>query len=84
VSFVYGMWFGIVFRRWNLFGLMAFITVQVVALTLGTVGVTQAHGWHSIGHFFTTLSVEGLTGLLAALAVILLAGGFATIRRVTA
>jgi hypothetical protein len=39
--FVYGMWFGLVYRRWN------------------------------------------LLGLLAALAVVLLAAGYATMRRVT-
>jgi hypothetical protein len=33
--------------------------------------------------FFTTVSAAGLTGLLAILAVALLAGGYATIRRVT-
>jgi hypothetical protein len=45
-----------------------------------------AHGrWicGSVGRFFTTLSAAGLTGVLAALAVGLAAGGFATIRRVT-
>jgi hypothetical protein len=33
------------------------------------------------GHFFTTLTIEGLTGLLAALTVVLLGGGYATVRR---
>ena len=33
--------------------------------------------------YLTGLTVAGLTGLLAVLAVILLAGGYATIRRVT-
>ena len=44
---------------------------------------TDAHAWPAIGHFFTTISAAGLTGLLAAVAVMLLAGGYATIRRVT-
>jgi hypothetical protein len=42
--------------------------------------------WHAsliVGHFFTTLTAAGLTGLLAVLAVALLAGGFATVRRAT-
>jgi len=34
-------------------------------------------------HFFTGLTATGLTGLLAVLAVVLLAGGHATIRRAT-
>ena len=42
-----------------------------------------ADGWHGVGHFFTTLTSGGLTGLLAALAVALLAGGYTTIRRLT-
>jgi hypothetical protein len=36
-----------------------------------------------VGHFFTTLTIGGLTGLLAALTVALLAGGYATVRRLT-
>jgi hypothetical protein len=83
VCFVYGMWYGIVFRRWNLFGLMTFIIVQVVALTTAVAVATTAHAWTSIGHFFTTLSVSGLTGLLALFGLVLLAGGFATMRRAT-
>lgn len=83
VSFVWGVWFGIVYKRWNLFGLLAFISAQVIVLSLGVVAATQAHAWRSIGHFFTNLSIEGLTGLLAILAVLLLAGGLTTIRRVT-
>jgi hypothetical protein len=83
VCFVWGMWFGIVYKRWSLFGLLSFISVQVIVVTLGVVAANQAHAWHSIGHFFTTLSIEGLTGLLAVLAVLLLTGGLTTIRRVT-
>jgi hypothetical protein len=36
----------------------------------------------AIGHFFTTVGVARLTGLLAALTVVLLAGDYATMRRV--
>jgi hypothetical protein len=44
---------------------------------------SHAHTWPAIGRFFTTLSAAGLTGLLAVLAVALLACGYATMRRVT-
>ena len=44
---------------------------------------THARAWSAIGRLFTIIGVAGLTGLLAALAVILLAGGYATMRRVT-
>lgn len=81
--FVYGMWFGLVYRRWNLLGLVAFMTAQVTVLVIAALIATGTHAWHGIGRFFTTLGAGGLTGLLAALAVVLLAGGFATMRRVT-
>ena len=45
--------------------------------------ITWIHAWPGTGRFFTALSAAGLTGLLAALAVALLAGGYATIRRAT-
>ena len=77
------MWFGIVYRRWNLAGLLSFITVQVLALTAVLLIIGGARDWHRVGHFFTTLTISGLTGLLAALTVALLAGGYATVRRVT-
>ncbi len=81
--FVYGMWFGLVYRRWNLIGLLAFAAAQVTIGLAGAVAATQDHAWSAIGRFFTTLSAAGLTGLLAALAVVLLVGGYVTMRRVT-
>jgi hypothetical protein len=81
--FVYGMWFGLVFRRWNMIGLVAFIAGQITLVLAGALAATWGHAWPRIGHFFTTLSAAGLTGVLAAVAVALLAGGFATMRRVT-
>jgi hypothetical protein len=83
LTFVYGTWFGLVYRRWNLIGLLAFAAAQIVVLVGGAALTTAAHAWPAVGHFFTTLSVAGLTGLLAALTAVLLAGGYTTIRRVT-
>ena len=79
--FVYGAWFGLVFRRWNLIGLAVFGTAQAVVVTAGVLAVTWNDAWTSVGHFFTTLSAAGLTGVLAALAIGLAVGGFAMIRR---
>lgn len=79
--FVYGMWFGLVYRRWNLVGLAAFLAAQVTVLLIGAIAATWTHAWHDVGHFFTALSAAGLTGLLAALTAALLAGGFSTMRR---
>jgi hypothetical protein len=81
--FVYGMWFGLIHRRWSLVGLAIFVAAQVTVLLVAALAVTWAHAWHDVGHFFTSLSAAGLTGLLAALAVVLVAGGFTAMRRIT-
>ena len=81
--FIYGMWIGLVYRRWSLLGLLTFVTAQVVVIVAGVIITSNDHAWPAIGHFFTTLTAAGLTGLLAALALALLAGGYTTARRVT-
>jgi hypothetical protein len=85
--FVYGMWYGIVNRRWGMLGLLAFIALQVLvglAVTfacsragVGPLRLRPADGYPA------TLSALELTGVIAALTVVCLAGGHATIRRVT-
>jgi hypothetical protein len=81
--FIYGTLFGIVYRRWNLTGLVAFVVVQATVVLVGVSVATSTHGWGSIRHFLHVLGAAGLTGVLAALAVALLAGGYASVRRVT-
>jgi len=79
----WGMWFGIVYRRWNVAGLLIFIAAQVVAVAVVLLIIGAADAWTSVAGFFTTLTIEGLTGLLAVLAMALLGGGYATMRRLT-
>ena len=81
--FTYGMWFGLIYRRGSLLGLAVFVAGQVAVLLAGALTATWTHAWHDIGHFFTALSAPGLAGVLAALTLVLLAGGFSTIRRLT-
>ena len=81
--FVYGMWFGLVYRRWSLVGLVAFIAGQVSVILAGAIVATTANAWSNVGHFFTALSAAGLTGLMAAFAAVLVVGGLATIRRMS-
>ncbi|MGP7996774.1 MAG: hypothetical protein ACLPKI_05510 [Streptosporangiaceae bacterium] len=73
--FVYGMWYGIVNRRWGMLGLIAFVAAQVL--------VVLAYFWAGLGRPVTSVSALDLTGVIAALTVVFLAGGHATIRRVT-
>ena len=85
--FVYGMWYGIVNRRWGTLGLIAFLTVQVLVALAVTVAYSRAGGGplrlRPAGGYPATLSALELTGVVAALTVVFLAGGHATIRRLT-
>src|SRR5262249_61192443 len=81
--FLYGMWYGLVYRRWSLVGLVAFIAAQVLVALAVVVVVTLTHNWTAFGHFFTTLQAPALTGVLAALSIALGLGGFTTLRRGT-
>ena len=83
--FVYGMWYGIVHSRWGVLGTVAFIAAQALVVVAVSVVVTFEHWhlWSAADGSFAGLTALGLTGVIAALAVLLIAGGHATIRRVT-
>lgn len=80
--FAYGMWWGLIYQRWNRFGLRVFVVAQIAVLLAAGLTADRVRGWPSIGQFFTDLSPAGLTGVLAAIAALLLVGGFVTMRRV--
>jgi len=84
--FVYGMWYGIVNCRWGTLGLLAFIAVQVLVALAVTFACSRAGAGplrlRPAGAYPATLSALELTGVTAALTVVCLAGGHATIRRV--
>jgi hypothetical protein len=83
--FVYGMWYGIVYSRWALVGAAAFTAAQALAIAVVSVLVAfeHRHLWSAASGSFAGLTALGLTGVIAVLALILLAGGHSTVRRVT-
>lgn len=81
--FVYGMWYSTVYRRWGVVGTVAFVAAQLTVALAAALVVTWVHAWPHVGAFFTGLTALGLTGVVAALAAVLLAGGHATIHRAT-
>ncbi|MFJ8162501.1 hypothetical protein ACIRBY_16455 [Streptomyces sp. NPDC096136] len=83
LMFVYGMWYGLVYRRAGLPGTTAFAAAQLGVLALTALVATWAHGWTAIGHYLGTLTATGLTDALTVAVAVLLTGGFATIRRMT-
>lgn len=83
LSFLYGMWLGLVQRRWGALILGALMATQATVLVAAVLAITWAHAWAGVGRFFTDLTAQGLTGVLAGVALLLLAGGYGTIRRAT-
>jgi hypothetical protein len=84
VAFVlYGMWYGLVFRRWSVPGLVAFIAAQILVALLAVITVSAIGSWSGVGHFFTTVTALAVTGMLAVLALAMGLGGLTTLRRVT-
>ena len=84
VAFVlYGMWYGLVFRRWSVPGLVAFIAAQILVALLAVIAVSATGSWSGVGHFFTTVTALAVTGVLAVVALAMGFGGLTTVRRVT-
>jgi hypothetical protein len=81
--FLYGMWYGLVYRRWNVVGLVTFAAAQVLVVLAVVAAVTLTHNWTAFAHFFTAVRGAALIGVLAALTIALGLGGFGTIRRAT-
>lgn len=83
LMFVYGMWYGLIYRRAAVVGVVLFGAAQVLVLLGGVLLLSWTDSWPKLGDFFSTLTVGGVTGVLAILVCVAGAGGFATMRRVT-
>jgi len=81
--FLYGMWYGLVYRRWSLPGLVAFIAAQILVVLAVVVAISMTDSGHAFGDFFSTATASALTGVLAAITVAMGVGGFTTLRKVT-
>jgi hypothetical protein len=83
LMFVYGMWYGLVYRRWAVPGVVVFAAAQVLLLLGAVFLLTWTDSWPRLGHFFTSLTVTGMSAVLALTACVAALGGFATLRRIT-
>jgi len=81
--FMYGMWYGLVYRRWSLPGLVAFIAAQILVVLAVVVAISMTDSCYAFGDFFSTATASALTGVLAAITVAMGVGGFTTLRKVT-
>ena len=82
LSFAYGLWFGLVYRRWNILGLVLCVVAQVTVILMAILVATWVHARSRLGHFFAALSPGGVTAALAVVVMGLVLCGFITLRGV--
>jgi len=81
LAFSYGMWCGVVYWRWHVAGVMAFVAAQALVLAAAVVVASLRDAWPGVGQFFLSLGPGGVTVVLVLLALLILGGGYATVRR---
>jgi len=81
--FLYGMWYGLVYRRWSLPGLVAFIAAQILVVLAVVVAISMTDSWPAFADFFSSGTASVLTAVLAVISLAMGVGGFATLRKVT-
>ena len=79
----YGMWSGMIYRRWNHVGLLVFAAAHIIVLLTAVLVITWTHAWPHRAHAVAELTPAELIGFLAPLAAAMFAGGYATLRHVT-
>jgi hypothetical protein len=83
LTFLTGMWFGLIYRRFALIGTLIFSGVLTLVMVGAVLVITWRQWWPQVGHFLANLDPLGITGLIAICAAIVAVGGYGTIRRIT-
>ena len=83
LTFLIGMWFGLIYRRFALIGTLIFSGALTLVMVGAVLVITWRQWWPQVGHFLANLDPLGITGLVAIAAVIVALGGYGTIRRIT-
>jgi hypothetical protein len=78
-----GMWFGLLYSRFKLPGLLIFGAALAVLVLAATAVISWTGDWAAVGRFFAGVTPVGAVGLMALIAVVLGLGGYGTMRRIT-
>ena len=81
--FVFGLWAGLIYRRFALIGSVIFFGCLSLIVVLGVMVITWRGAWVAFGSFVANLDILAASGLVAVLAVLAGLGGYLTIRRIT-
>ena len=81
--FLFGLWSGLIYRRFGLIGTVAFSALWVVAVVGAVLLITWRQWWPAVGSYLSELNILAASGILALVAVTIAGGGYLTIRRIT-
>jgi len=81
--FVFGLWAGLIYRRFALIGSVVFFACLSLIVVLGVMVITWRGAWVAFGSFVANLDILAASSLVAVLAVLAGLGGYLTIRRIT-
>jgi hypothetical protein len=81
--FVFGLWAGLIYRRFALIGSVIFFGCLSLIVVLGVMVITWRGAWVAFGSFVANLDILAASSLVAVLAVLAGLGGYLTIRRIT-
>ena len=65
LTFLMGMWFGLIYRRFALIGTLIFSGVLTLVVVGAVLVITWRQWWPQVGHFLANLDPLGITGLIA-------------------
>jgi len=81
--FLFGLWAGLIYRRFGLIGTVVFFALLVIAGVAAALLVTWRQWWPAVGSYLSDLNVLAASGMLALVAAAIAGGGYLTIRRIT-
>lgn len=81
--FLFGLWSGLVYRRFALIGSVVFFAALTLLLVGAAILITWAEAWPQVGRFLVDLNIVNASLLVALVAAVVSLGGYLTIRRIT-
>ena len=82
-SFLAGMWFGLVYARFKVIGMVLLTAFIVLVLLAAAVIISWTHSWAAFGRYVSGLGVTAFIGVVVAISLIVVLAGYGTIRRIT-
>jgi hypothetical protein len=83
VVFLVGLWLGLIYRRFGLTGSVVAYAALSLMVVAGALLITWQGGWPAFGSFIANLDILAASGLVLLACVVIAAGGYLTIRRIT-